>query len=719
MDYVFNVPNLTGTIGDAYGIMSTAEVVSYINAIAVMINPTQLKIVIQGDYTINTTEFNLVNQRTGEVQQIELTGVLSLQPASYLGTYDANENAGKQITVLNDIEFNDVNITFASVDYSGDGVYNWVKIGNFINGSDGRSIFALTQNTAQPVFQIARINDLVVAGEDINYNGTILNTGDLKLIASISPLVLENKGNIRGATGLTGATGATGADGEDGLTPEIINGYWYIGEVNTGVKAEGIDGTNGTDGQSFAIQSGLFSVPANVGTPGNTDPQGNALNILPAIPTTGITGKGYIVYDPLTTPLNPYYDLYWANDGDSSWTIIHPFNGSNGRDGTNGYTPYIQNNNWYINNQNTGVPATGPVGPKGPKGINFMGSWVSENEYYIDDTVTYNGSSYICIQNHSGATATPDNDNVNWILFVSKGDTGATGATGTTGATGAVPNISVNVVELAAGSQPTATRSGTNENPIITFGIPRSDGANIKPNVFVANYMKDLLTASLELWGGHELETGYADYSKIEVGDYIIGYGVYGDDYSETHTKTYILIFKVESFNADKTLCNAQVVGRSAEGLSDYTYKEISIDNLSSSSTKTILSEDDNYYKAGFRQKLSATLDLSELTLSNKTSIINIEVQILTPWSYIYGTNIPYTCSDKLHFRPLNSGITEGFYDVGTMGIGFGSGYNVKYFAFVSKSSDTRIDLYLDSLDIEGNTPFNLYSLKVCQLTFN
>lgn len=492
MNYVFNVSGLTGTIGDAYGIMSTAEVVSYINAIAVMINETQLKVVIQGDYTIETTEFNLINQRTGEVQQIELTGVLSLKPASYLGTYDANENAGKQITVLNDIEFNDVNITFASVDYSGDGVYNWVKIGNFINGSDGRSIYALTQSTAQPVFQVARINDLVVAGENINYNGTILNTGDIKLIASLSPLVLENKGNIKGATGATGATGAAGESGEDGLTPEIINGYWYIGEVNTGVKAEGVDGTDGTDGQSFAIQSGLFSVPANAGRPGNTDPQGNTLNILPALPTTGITGKGYIVYDPLTTPLTPYYDLYWANDGDSSWTVIHPFNGSNGRDGTNGYTPYIQNNNWYINGQNTGVQATGPVGPKGDKGINFMGSWVSGNEYYIDDTVTYDGSSYICIQNHSGATATPNNDEANWSLFVSKGATGAPGSTGPTGATGAVPNISVNAVELAAGSQPTATRSGTNENPLITFGIPKAEGGG--GSVYVPETALDLKT---------------------------------------------------------------------------------------------------------------------------------------------------------------------------------------------------------------------------------
>ena len=53
-----------------------------------------------------------------------------------------------------------------------------------------------------------------------------------------------------------------------------------------------------------------------------------------------------------------------------------------------------------------------------------------------------------------------------------KGDKGDKGDTGATGATGATPNISVTASELPAGSPPTATRSGTDENPIIMFGIP-------------------------------------------------------------------------------------------------------------------------------------------------------------------------------------------------------------------------------------------------------
>ena len=48
-------------------------------------------------------------------------------------------------------------------------------------------------------------------------------------------------------------------------------------------------------------------------------------------------------------------------------------------------------------------------------------------------------------------------------------------AEGQTGADGAVPNISVEAVGLPAGSVPTASRSGTDENPLFSFGIPKGD----------------------------------------------------------------------------------------------------------------------------------------------------------------------------------------------------------------------------------------------------
>ena len=39
--------------------------------------------------------------------------------------------------------------------------------------------------------------------------------------------------------------GEDGADGTNGLTPHIQDGYWYIGQTNTNVKAEGIQGEKG------------------------------------------------------------------------------------------------------------------------------------------------------------------------------------------------------------------------------------------------------------------------------------------------------------------------------------------------------------------------------------------------------------------------------------------------------------------------------------------
>ena len=426
---VFTIEGLSGNVGDAYELDSMSEPKEYINAVAIQQNSNQVKILIQGDYTVLTTEFKLVNTRTGQSTDVSLTDALSLQDASYLGQYPANENKEKQITVLHDLEDNRDNEVFASVDYSGDGTYNWVHIGGYFNGTDGSGVFGVTNATIANVLTIARVGDLLLAGESFTYETIEFAIGDLKEIKTLTPLSVEAKGNIRGAQGIQGIQGLPGKDGTNGLTPTIQEGYWWIGDVNTGVKAAGIDGTNGQDGKAFAVQSGLYSAPANVGNTGNTDPEGNALTTLPTLPQTDISGKGYVVYDPLTTPLKPYYDLYWANNGDTEWTIIHPFNGLNGKDGPNGLTPYIKDNNWWIGSTNTGVPATGSQGPQGIQG--------------------------------------PKGD---------PGEHGEKGDTGATGATGATPNISVSATKLPAGSEPTATRTGTDENPIITFGIPSSDG---------------------------------------------------------------------------------------------------------------------------------------------------------------------------------------------------------------------------------------------------
>lgn len=48
--------------------------------------------------------------------------------------------------------------------------------------------------------------------------------------------------------GIPGKDGQDGKDGVDGQTPYIKDGNWWIGETDTGVKAEGVDGQNGQNG---------------------------------------------------------------------------------------------------------------------------------------------------------------------------------------------------------------------------------------------------------------------------------------------------------------------------------------------------------------------------------------------------------------------------------------------------------------------------------------
>jgi len=64
----------------------------------------------------------------------------------------------------------------------------------------------------------------------------------------------------------------------------------------------------------------------------------------------------------------------------------------------------------------------------------FQGAWAATTAYALDDVVTTDGKTYICIVAHtSGASFAVGS---NWSLMAEKGDTGSTGSTGATGSTG-------------------------------------------------------------------------------------------------------------------------------------------------------------------------------------------------------------------------------------------------------------------------------------------
>lgn len=114
---------------------------------------------------------------------------------------------------------------------------------------------------------------------------------------------------------------AKGKDGEAGETPKIgDNGNWWIGSVDTGIKAEGVDGKG-------------------VNILGSYDSEAE----LKAAHPKGSPGDAYIVAG----------DLY-------SWDDVHKVWKNAGRiKGDAGDTPYIMNGYWWIGATNTGVKAKG------------------------------------------------------------------------------------------------------------------------------------------------------------------------------------------------------------------------------------------------------------------------------------------------------------------------------------------------------------------------
>jgi len=86
--------------------------------------------------------------------------------------------------------------------------------------------------------------------------------------------------------------------------------------------------------------------------------------------------------------------------------------------------------------------ATGPQGiqgapgPVGPAGLSFAGLWSSIGMYTPNQAVSYNGSSYFCLNPVGPSATTPDIDTANWALLASQGATGPQGPTGATGPTG-------------------------------------------------------------------------------------------------------------------------------------------------------------------------------------------------------------------------------------------------------------------------------------------
>ena len=73
---------------------------------------------------------------------------------------------------------------------------------------------------------------------------------DEKVSHAFDNLTDAQKEELRGPAGAAGKDGKDGVDGQVGITPHIgTNGNWFIGDVDTDVKAEGAAGKDGVDGK--------------------------------------------------------------------------------------------------------------------------------------------------------------------------------------------------------------------------------------------------------------------------------------------------------------------------------------------------------------------------------------------------------------------------------------------------------------------------------------
>ena len=251
---------------------------------------------------------------------------------------------------------------------------------------------------------------------------TIGNVGDyyidLTSVNLYGPKTAEGWGNPVSLRGLQGQNGTDGQNGQDAPIPHIgDDGYWYIGNTKTAVKAQGNNGADGQNGVTPTIsEDGYWIVngqKTNVKAKGEKGADGqNGTNGQNGItPTISIDNNGYWVINGVktntkakgekgekgqngTTPtITIDNDGYWVINGIKSNTKAKGEKGEKGNDGQNGADapkPNIKDGYWYIGNVNTNIKAQGERGLPGKDGSKIYAGQGKPNtqgvegDYYID-----------------------------------------------------------------------------------------------------------------------------------------------------------------------------------------------------------------------------------------------------------------------------------------------------------------------------------------------
>ena len=187
------------------------------------------------------------------------------------------------------------------------------------NGKDGA-------NGKTPEFQV---NENILQWR-YEGDGVWLNLYDLTALKG-----LDGKD---GRDGADGKNGINGSDGQNGKTPFIgENGNWWIGETDTGIKAEGTDGKDGingidgTDGKEIEIQkTDLYIQWRYKG--------GEWQNLVALADILGPSGQNGTDGEDGRTPEVRVKGnlLQWRYAGDSIWLNLYNLSELKGADGKDG-----------------------------------------------------------------------------------------------------------------------------------------------------------------------------------------------------------------------------------------------------------------------------------------------------------------------------------------------------------------------------------------------
>lgn len=360
-----------------------------------------------------------------------------------------------------------------------------------------------------------QINTVVEAGGEIAAEVTGGGTGETGATGDTGPpgpTGVTGATGPQGVTGITGATGPTGATGACGVsgvsgtagTPGACGVSGVSGTAGAcGVSGvSGVAGTNGTNGACGV--SGVSGIPGPTGVTGPAGSDGQSFtwrgtwNILTVYALNdvvrGSDGDDYISVqnanvgnDPTLDTMHTFWDIMVIQGpvgptgpqgacGVSGVSGVTGVPGTNGACGVSGVAGIAGACGVSGVAGACGVSGmTGACGVSGVSGVaggtaTWKGAYDGGTAYVVNDVVSYNGSSYICILNTTGHLPT---DGTYWALVAlggACGVSGVAGACGVSGVNGVAGACGVSGVAGTAGACGVSGVSGVT-------GVPGTNGA--------------------------------------------------------------------------------------------------------------------------------------------------------------------------------------------------------------------------------------------------